>query len=82
MSDAMILLCEVDDPSRFGIAELEGKKIKKITEKPKNPTSNLAVIGVYFLSPKIFGIIEKLKPSWRGELEITDALQMMMKKKV
>src|SRR3972149_7504852 len=77
-ADAMILLCKVDDPSRFGIAELDGKKIKKIIEKPKNPASNLAVIGVYFLTPKIFDIIDKLKPSWRGELEITDALQMMM----
>ena len=77
-ADAMILLCKVDDPSRFGIAELDGKKIKKIVEKPKNPASNLAVIGVYFLTPKIFDIIDKLKPSWRGELEITDALQMMM----
>ena len=77
-ADAMILLCKVDDPSRFGIAELDGKKIKKIVEKPKNPASNLAVIGVYFLTPKIFEIIDKLKPSWRGELEITDALQMMM----
>ena len=77
-ADAMILLCEVEDPQRFGIAELDGKKIKKIVEKPKNPTSNLAVIGVYFLTPKIFDIIDKLKPSWRGELEITDALQMMM----
>ncbi len=79
-SDAMILLCEVDDPSRFGIAELEQNKktIKKIIEKPKNPTSNLAVIGVYFLTPKIFDIIKKLKPSWRDELEITDALQLLM----
>ena len=77
-SDAMILLCEVNDPSRFGIAQLDGKKIKKIVEKPKNTTSNLAVIGVYFLTPKIFNIIDKLKPSWRGELEITDALQMLM----
>lgn len=77
-ADAMILLCKVDDPSRFGIAELDGKKIKKIIEKPKNPASKLAVIGVYFLTPKIFDIIDKLKPSWRGELEITDALQMMM----
>ncbi len=77
-ADGMILLCAVDDPHRFGIAELDGKKIKKIVEKPKNPNSNLAVIGVYFLSPKIFDIIDKLKPSWRGELEITDALQMMM----
>ncbi len=77
-TDAMILLCEVDDPSRFGIAELDGKTIKKIVEKPKNPQSNLAVIGVYFLTPKIFDIIDKLKPSWRGELEITDSLQQML----
>ena len=79
-SDAMILLCEVDDPSRFGIAELDENKktIKKIIEKPKSPISNLAVIGVYFLTPKIFEIIKKLKPSWRDELEITDALQMLM----
>ena len=77
-ADAMILLCKVDDPSRFGIAELDGKKLKKIIEKPKNSASKLAVIGVYFLTPKIFDIIDKLKPSWRGELEITDALQMVM----
>ena len=56
----MIMLCEVEDPSRFGIAELDGKKIKKISEKPKNPQSNLAVIGVYFLTPKIFEIIDKI----------------------
>lgn len=77
-SDALILLCEVDQPQRFGIAELDGNKIKKIMEKPKNSSSNLAVIGIYFLSPKIFDIIDKLKPSWRGELEITDALQLLM----
>jgi glucose-1-phosphate thymidylyltransferase len=77
-AEAMILLCEVDDPSRFGVAELDGKKIKKIVEKPKNPTSNLAVIGIYFLTPKIFDVIDKLKPSWRGELEITDALDLLM----
>ncbi|MDE1841716.1 MAG: glucose-1-phosphate thymidylyltransferase [Thaumarchaeota archaeon] len=79
-ADSMILLCEVDDPSRFGIAELDGKNIKKIMEKPKNPPSNLAVIGVYFLTPKIFDIIDTLKPSWRGELEITEALQLLMEK--
>jgi len=77
-AEALILLCEVEDPSRFGIAELDGKKIKKITEKPKNSASNLAVIGVYFLTHKIFDIIDKLKPSWRGELEITDALQLLL----
>lgn len=79
-SDAMILLCEVDDPQRFGVAELEQGKIKKIVEKPKNSPSNLAVIGIYFLTPKIFDIIDNLKPSLRGELEITDALQLLMDK--
>jgi len=80
-SDAMILLCKVDDPQRFGIAELDKEnlgKIKKIVEKPKNPPSDLAVIGIYFLTPKIFGVIDRLKPSWRGEFEITEALQMLM----
>ena len=80
-SDAMILLCKVDDPQRFGIAELDQNnsgKIKKIVEKPKIPPSDLAVIGIYFLTPKIFNIIDRLKPSWRGELEITEALQMLM----
>jgi glucose-1-phosphate thymidylyltransferase len=80
-SDAMILLCEVDEPQRFGVAELDKNnpgKIKKITEKPKDPPSNLAVIGIYFLTPKIFDIIDNLKPSLRGELEITDALDMLM----
>ena len=77
-ANAMILLSEVENPSRFGIAELDGRKIKKIMEKPKNSSSNLAVIGVYFLTPQIFSIIDKLKPSWRGELEITDAFQLMI----
>jgi len=79
-SDALILLCEVDNPSSFGIAELDGNQIKKIMEKPKNPPSNFAVIGIYFLSPVIFDIIDNLKPSLRGEYEITDALQIMLEK--
>jgi len=81
--DAMILLCEVDNPSKFGVAYVDkdnSSKIKNIIEKPKNSTSNLAVIGVYFLTPKIFDIIDNLKPSSRGELEITDALQLSMDK--
>ena len=79
-TDALILLCKVDDPSRFGIAEIDSNSnlIKKIIEKPSEPKSDLAVIGVYFLTPKIFGIIDKLKPSARGELEITEALQLLM----
>lgn len=79
-SDAMILLCKVDDPSRFGIAEInKNNEIEAIVEKPKIPKSDLAVIGVYFLTPKIFDIIATLKPSWRNELEITEALQNLMK---
>ena len=80
-ADASIVLCEVENPSRFGIADIENGQIKKIIEKPKNPPSNLAVIGVYLLTPKIFDVIKRLKPSWRNELEITDALQMMLEEK-
>lgn len=76
--DCMILLSEVNDPSRFGIAEFTNNKISKIIEKPKNTNSNLAVIGIYFFTEKIFQIIEKLKPSQRGELEITDAIQILL----
>ena len=77
--DATVLLCEVANPSRFGIADIENEKILKITEKPKNPKSNLAVTGIYLLTPKIFEIIDNLKPSWRNELEITDALDNLLK---
>jgi len=77
--DATVLLCEVDNPSRFGIADIENNRILKITEKPKNPISNLAVTGIYFLTPVIFDIIDNLKPSWRNELEITDALDELLK---
>ena len=77
--DATVLLCEVDNPSRFGIADVVNEKIVKITEKPKNPKSNLAVTGIYLLTPLIFQIIDNLKPSWRNELEITDALDNLLK---
>jgi len=75
---ASLLLCEVDNPSQFGIAEIKNNKIVKITEKPKKPPTNLAVTGIYFLTPYIFEIIKKLKPSWRNELEIADGLQMLV----
>ena len=77
-SDATILLCKVNNPSSFGIADVKDGEIKKIMEKPKDPPSNLAVTGIYFLKPVIFDIIDRLKPSWRNELEITDALQMLL----
>ena len=77
--DATVLLCKVDNPSRFGIADVENEKIVKITEKPKKPASNLAVTGIYLLTPLIFEVIDNLKPSWRNELEITDALDNLLK---
>ena len=75
---ASILLCEVSNPSQFGIADVKDGVIKKIMEKPKSPPTNLAVTGIYLLTPAIFDIIDRLKPSWRNELEITDSLQMLL----
>ena len=60
--DATVLLCEVENPSRFGIADMKDSKISKIIEKPKYPPTNFAVTGIYFLTPKIFEIINELKP--------------------
>ena len=77
--DAMILLKEVEDPSKFGVAEIDEKgKLVKLVEKPKTPISHYALIGAYFLTPKIFSAIKRLKPSRRGEYEITDALQTLI----
>ena len=69
---AKILLKEVPDPERFGVAEIENDRLVNIVEKPKNPRSNLAVIGIYLYDPRVFDIVKTLKPSDRGELEITD----------
>jgi glucose-1-phosphate thymidylyltransferase len=76
--DAYVALTEVPEPEKYGIAEILDGRIVKTIEKPKEPKSNLAVTGVYFLRRKIFPIIDLLKPSWRGELEITDAFQKMI----
>lgn len=69
---AKILLKKVHDPNRFGVPELDGEKVLNIVEKPKNPKSDYAVIGIYFFDNTVFDIIKTLKPSDRGELEITD----------
>jgi glucose-1-phosphate thymidylyltransferase len=69
---AKILLKEVPDPERFGVAEIRNGKLVAIEEKPKRPRSNLAVIGIYLYDGRVFDIVKKLKPSDRGELEITD----------
>lgn len=71
-SGARILLKEVPDPERFGVPVLEGEKVVKIEEKPAEPKSNYAVTGIYMYDNSVFDIISKLKPSDRGELEITD----------
>src|ERR671926_1055630 len=69
---AKILLKKVPDPQRFGVPELDGRKVVRIEEKPANPPSPYAVIGVYMYDADVFEIIKRLKPSGRGELEITD----------
>jgi glucose-1-phosphate thymidylyltransferase len=69
---AMVFLKEVESPGRFGVAELKGDKVVAIEEKPKRPRSNLAVTGLYVYDATVFSTIKTLKPSARGELEITD----------
>jgi glucose-1-phosphate thymidylyltransferase len=77
--DALIILKEVENPSSFGIAQLDKNgNIIKLVEKPKEPMGNLAIIGTYIFSSKIHKAIEHIKPSWRGELEITDAVREMI----
>jgi glucose-1-phosphate thymidylyltransferase len=69
---ARLLLKQVHDPQRYGVAEVDGSRVVRIVEKPKKPKSDLAVVGIYFYDAEVFGIIRTLKPSARGELEITD----------
>ncbi len=77
--DSLVLLTEVEEPQRFGVAELDEEGgVKRLVEKPEVPPSNFALVGIYFFKPLIIEACKSIKPSWRGELEITDAIQWLI----
>lgn len=76
--NCMVLLCPVDDPRNFGVAELEGDRLIRVVEKPHHPPSNLAVIGIYFFDAHAIEAVNSIQPSARGELEITDTIQWLI----
>lgn len=76
--DAGLLLKRVENPQRFGVAEVRGEHVARVVEKPSAPASDLAIVGVYAFTPAVFDAINKLQPSARGEVEITDAIQVLL----
>lgn len=80
--NSQILLAHVSNPSQFGVAEIDGERIVRLEEKPRQPKSDLAIVGVYMFDPNVFEAVHSIKPSKRGEYEITDAISWLINNKL